>query len=86
MAQLNEWLRKDTEKLFEEMAKAEATATECSETVGVFTERVRDLQASEHRNDAFMQDLLVKAERLELFKLNLDRYEEEKEQFNDKLL
>lgn len=71
------WLKTDSEKLFDQMAKVNETAHECEHQVRTYSLIVGELQATEDRNDEFMKQLLAKAESLELFKVDKKAYKED---------
>ena len=49
--ELADWIKNDTQKLFEQMAKVDRTALDCENKVKTYTLMVNELQASEDRND-----------------------------------
>lgn len=75
--ELADWIKGDTQKLFDQMAKVDRTALDCENKVKTYTLVVNELQASEDRNDEFMKKLLGKAESLELQKVDRKAYKEE---------
>lgn len=79
------WLKSDSEKLFDQMAKVHEIANECDDKVRTYSQVVSELQTSEDRNDAFMKQLLSKAESLELFKVDKKVYQDEKQGLLDRL-
>lgn len=77
--ELADWIKNDTQKLFEQMAKVDRTALDCENKVKTYTLMVNELQASEDRNDEFMKKLLGKAESLELHKVDRKAYKEDQQ-------
>ena len=56
--ELGDWLKKDTDKMFDQMASVEQITKDCENTVKIYTNIVNTLQSTEDRNDEFMQSLL----------------------------
>lgn len=77
MERLSDWLRRDTDKLFESMDSVQRTADECASKVSGLTHLVGELRAREDRNDEFMTRLLEKSEAMELCKVEAQRYEDD---------
>ena len=56
--ELGDWLKRDTDKMFDQMANVEKITKENENTVKIYTNIVNTLQSTEDRNDEFMQNLL----------------------------
>ena len=56
--ELGDWLKRDTDKMFDQMANVEKITKENENTVKIYTNIVNTLQSTEDRNDEFMQKLL----------------------------
>ena len=56
--ELGDWLKTDTDKMFDQMANVEKITKENENTVKIYTNIVNTLQSTEDRNDEFMQKLL----------------------------
>lgn len=56
--ELGDWLKRDTDKIFDQMANVEKITKENENTVKIYTNIVNTLQSTEDRNDEFMQKLL----------------------------
>ena len=64
--ELAEWIKRDSQKLFEQIGKIDNTALECEIKVQKYELIVNELQAAENRNDEFLKKLLARAEQLEI--------------------
>ena len=56
--ELGDWLKKDTDKMFDQMDSVKQITKDCENTVKIYTNIVNTLQSTEDRNDEFMQNLL----------------------------
>lgn len=85
MEDLNAWLKRDTDKIFDDLVKMRQITNKCEETVRYYTQIVERLQASEDRNDEFMQKLLTETATLQITKLDVERYEVDYKNFEGRL-
>ena len=75
--ELGDWLKTDTDKMFDQMANVDKITKECEQTVKIYTNIVNTLQSTEDRNDEFMQKLLQQTQDLKINKLNVEQYEKD---------
>ena len=85
MDDLNAWLKRDTDRIFDELQEMKTITNKCQETVRVYTTIVEKLQASENRNDEFMQKLLTETATLKINKLEIERYDLDHRKFELRL-
>jgi hypothetical protein len=85
MDDLNAWLKRDTDRIFEDIQRMQAITTKSEETVRIYTQIVEKLQSCENRNDEFMQKLLNETATLKITKLEIDRYEIDHSKFESRL-